>query len=147
MVLKICKSGKNINIHLAAQYYNEITVGIDFTARDIQTNLKHKGLPWEKAKAWDGSAVVGKWTPITKEMLSNTINFSMSKNNVLVQKGNNTEMLFSFEAIIADISTYFSIEVGDLIFTGTPAGVGPCVKNDLLEGFLANEKVFSVSIQ
>jgi 2-keto-4-pentenoate hydratase/2-oxohepta-3-ene-1,7-dioic acid hydratase in catechol pathway len=147
LVLKICTSGKNINIQNANEYFNEITVGIDFTARDIQAQLKNKGLPWEKAKAWDGSAVVGNWTSLTKEMLTNTINFSMTKNNTVVQKGNNSEMLFSFDAIIADISTYFSIEEGDLIFTGTPAGVGACVTGDILEGFLGSEKVFTVTIQ
>ena len=147
LVLKICKSGKNINIQNANEYFNEITVGIDFTARDIQSNLKSKGLPWEKAKAWDGSAVVGNWKPLTKEMLTNTIDFSMTKNNAVLQKGNNTEMLFSFDAIIADISTYFSIEEGDLIFTGTPAGVGACAIGDILEGFLGNEKIFTVTIQ
>jgi len=147
LVLKICKSGKKINIQNANEYFNEITVGIDFTARDIQSNLKNKGLPWEKAKAWDGSAVVGNWKPLTKEMLTNTIDFSMTKNNAVVQKGNNSEMLFSFDAIIADISTYFSIEEGDLIFTGTPAGVGACAIGDKLEGFLGSEKVFTVTIQ
>lgn len=147
LVLKICKSGKNINIQNANEYFNEITVGIDFTARDIQANLKNKGLPWEKAKAWDGSAVVGNWISLTKEMLANSIDFSMTKNNTVVQKGNNNEMLFSFDAIIADISTYFSIEEGDLIFTGTPAGVGACVTGDKFEGFLNNEKVFTVGIQ
>lgn len=147
LVLKICKSGKNINIQNANEYFNEITVGIDFTARDIQANLKNKGLPWEKAKAWDGSAVVGNWISLTKEMLANSIDFSMTKNNTVVQKGNNNEMLFSFDAIIADISTYFSIEEGDLIFTGTPAGVGACVTGDIFEGFLNNEKVFTVGIQ
>lgn len=147
LVLKICKSGKNINIQNANEYFNEITVGIDFTARDIQANLKNKGLPWEKAKAWDGSAVVGNWISLTKEMLANSIDFSMTKNNTVVQKGNNNEMLFSFDAIIADISTYFSIQEGDLIFTGTPAGVGACVTGDVFEGFLNNEKVFTVGIQ
>lgn len=147
LVLKICKSGKNINIQNASEYFNEISVGIDFTARDIQANLKNKGLPWEKAKAWDGSAVVGNWISLTKEMLSNSIDFSMTKNNTVVQKGNNSEMLFSFDAIIADISTYFSIHEGDLIFTGTPAGVGACITGDIFEGFLNNEKVFTVGIQ
>ena len=147
LVLKICKSGKNINIQNASEYFNEISVGIDFTARDIQANLKNKGLPWEKAKAWDGSAVVGNWISLTKEMLSNSIDFSMTKNNTVVQKGNNSEMLFSFDAIIADISTYFSIQEGDLIFTETPAGVGACVTGDVFEGFLNNEKVFTVGIQ
>lgn len=147
LVLHICKNGKYIQEHQANKYYNKLTVGIDFTARDIQTELKKKGLPWEKAKAWDNSAVVGKWIDITPDIIKNPIIFSLLNNKTIVQAGNNKDMIFSFDFIIAHISNYFSLNIGDLIFTGTPAGVGECVVGDMLEGFLEKEKMFEVEIK
>ncbi len=147
LVLKISKNGKYITENQANKYYNAITVGIDFTARDVQNDLKKNGLPWEKAKAWDNSAITGTWSPITPQMLSNPINFSMQLNGETVQKGNSGEMLFSFDKIISNISQYFAINIGDLIFTGTPAGVGECVVGDVLTGYLEDTEVFKQTIK
>ncbi|MBN8788009.1 MAG: fumarylacetoacetate hydrolase family protein, partial [Terrimonas sp.] len=131
----------------ASKYYNGVTVGIDFTARDIQDELKEKGLPWEKAKAWDNSTVIGKWVDITAETKKNNINFCLYKNKELVQQGNSGQMIFSFDYIVAYISNYFSLNIGDIIFTGTPAGVGECVVGDDLEGFMEDESMFELSIK
>ena len=147
LVLYISKNGKYVDESQAYKYFDRISVGIDFTARDIQTELKKKGLPWEKAKAWDGSAVVGKWCPFTKEMIKTPIRFSLKHNNKLVQQGNSSDMLFSFSKIIADISQYFALNIGDLVYTGTPAGVGECVVGDMLEGYLGEEKLFDLEIK
>ncbi|MGN6354233.1 MAG: fumarylacetoacetate hydrolase family protein [Parafilimonas sp.] len=147
LVLYISKNGKYIPEEQAQRYYDRISVGIDFTARDIQAELKKKGLPWEKAKAWDGSAVVGRMHELTADMLKKPIEFSLEVNNELVQQGNSNDMLFSFDRIIADISQYFALNIGDLIFTGTPAGVGECVVGDVLIGHLGNEKVFEFEIK
>jgi 2-keto-4-pentenoate hydratase/2-oxohepta-3-ene-1,7-dioic acid hydratase in catechol pathway len=147
LVLYISKNGKYIPEEQAQRYYDRISVGIDFTARDIQAELKKKGLPWEKAKAWDGSAVVGRMHELTADMLKKPIEFSLEVNNELVQQGNSNYMLFSFDRIIADISQYFALNIGDLIFTGTPAGVGECVVGDVLIGHLGNEKVFEFEIK
>lgn len=147
LVLRVCKNGKYINEKHANKYFNGITVGIDFTARDIQAELKKKGLPWEKAKAWDNSAVVGTWKDITPDLLKKPINFSMKNNGQQVQKGITTDMMFNFDEIVAHISNYFSINIGDLIFTGTPAGVGECVVGDVLEGFLEDERLFELEVK
>lgn len=147
LVLRISKNGKYVQEHQASKYYDAITVGIDFTARDIQAELKKKGLPWEKAKAWDQSAVIGKWIPIQPEMLRSPILFSMKKNKELVQDGNTDQMIFSCDHIIAHISQYFSLNIGDLVFTGTPSGVGECVVGDILEGYLKEEKLFELEIK
>lgn len=147
LVLRICKNGKYIQERHASKYYNGITAGIDFTARDVQNELKEKGLPWEKAKGWDNSAVVGKWIDITPKMNLKDINFCLYKNKELVQQGNSKDMLFSFDQIVANISNYFSLNIGDLIFTGTPAGVGECVVGDELEGFIEDESLFQVEVK
>jgi 2-keto-4-pentenoate hydratase/2-oxohepta-3-ene-1,7-dioic acid hydratase in catechol pathway len=147
LVLRICKNGKYIQDKFANKYYNGVTVGIDFTARDIQNDLKSKGLPWEKAKAWDNSAVIGKWIDLKPEINKSDINFCLYKNKELVQQGNSGQMLFSFDQIIANISNYFSLNIGDLVFTGTPAGVGECVVGDDLEGFIEDESMFELSIK
>jgi 2-keto-4-pentenoate hydratase/2-oxohepta-3-ene-1,7-dioic acid hydratase in catechol pathway len=147
LVLRICKNGRYIQEQHASKYYNAITVGIDFTARDIQADLKKKGLPWEKAKAWDNSAVIGKWIDIDPQFISDNINFSFTKNGEVVQQGNSAQMIFTFDKIIENISQYFSINIGDLIFTGTPAGVGECVSGDHLEGFYEKEKMFELEIK
>jgi 2-keto-4-pentenoate hydratase/2-oxohepta-3-ene-1,7-dioic acid hydratase in catechol pathway len=147
LVLRISKNGKYIQEHQAEKYYDAISVGIDFTARDIQAELKKKGLPWEKAKAWDNSAVLGKWLEITPAILKNPIHFTLLQNGNKVQSGDSTHMIFSFNKIIANISNYFSLNIGDLIYTGTPSGVGECVTGDLLEGFLEKEKMFELTIK
>lgn len=147
LVLRISKNGKYIQERLASKYYNGLTVGIDFTARDIQNELKKMGLPWEKAKAWDNSAVVGKWVDLTPELNKKDINFSMYKNKELVQKGHTANMIFSFDQIVSHISNYFSLNIGDLIFTGTPSGVGECVVGDELEGFFESEKLFELAVK
>ncbi len=147
LVLRVSKNGKYIPEQHAAKYVDAITVGIDFTARDIQAELKKKGLPWEKAKAWDQSAVVGKWLPLQPDMLKKTIEFSMTKNGETVQQGKSDHMIFPFQHIIAHISQYFSLNIGDLIFTGTPQGVGECVVGDVLEGYYTNERVFQLEIK
>jgi 2-keto-4-pentenoate hydratase/2-oxohepta-3-ene-1,7-dioic acid hydratase in catechol pathway len=147
IVLHICKNGKYIQERQANKYYNKLTVGIDFTARDIQAELKKKGLPWEKAKAWDNSAVVGKWIDITADIIKKPINFSLLKNKETVQDGNSKDMIFSFDHIVSHISNYFSLNIGYLVFTGTPAGVGECVVGDVLEGFLVKEKMFEIEIK
>jgi len=147
LVLRISKNGKYIQDKHASNYYNGITVGIDFTARDIQDELKKKGLPWEKAKAFDNSAAVGKFLDITPGLDKKSINFSFQKNKEVVQKANSSEMIFNFDKIVANISNYFSINIGDLIFTGTPAGVGECVVGDELEAFIENESLLTLEIK
>lgn len=146
VVLKILKNGKYILEENAAEHYNEIALGIDFTARDLQSKLKEKGLPWELAKGFDGSAVVSSF--FNKENFDlNNLNFSLKKNKENVQIGNTSLMLFSPDKIIAFVSKYFTLKTGDLIFTGTPKGVGKVSENDILEGFLEEEKVFDIRIQ
>jgi len=147
IVLRIGKNGKYIQEKQANKYYNAITAGIDFTARDIQDELKKKGLPWEKAKAWDNSAVVGTWVDINPQLQKNNINFCLYKNKELVQNGNTNLMLFNFDQIVSNISNYFSLNIGDLIFTGTPAGVGECVVGDILEGFIENDSLFELEVK
>lgn len=147
LVVRISKNGKYIQEKHAPNYYNAISVGIDFTARDIQLQLKEKGLPWEKAKAFDNSAAVGKFIEITPAFNKKNVNFSLSKNKQVVQKANSSEMLFSIDKIVANISNYFSVNIGDLIYTGTPAGVGECIVGDLLEGYLEKEHVLSLEVK
>ena len=147
LVLRIAKNGKYIQEKFAGKYYDAVSVGIDFTARDIQTELKQKGLPWEKAKAWDNSAVVGKWVPVAEIKDRHNINFSMLKNKELVQKGTSLDMLFPFDYIVSYISNFFSINIGDLIFTGTPAGVGEAVVGDELEGFIEEQSLFALEVK
>ncbi|MBY0482378.1 MAG: fumarylacetoacetate hydrolase family protein [Chitinophagaceae bacterium] len=147
LVLRISKNGKWVPEHQAEKYYDAISLGIDFTARDIQAELKKKGLPWEKAKAWDNSAVLGKWIELSPALLKNPFHFSLQQNGNTVQTGDSTQMIFSFNKIIANISNYFSLNIGDLVYTGTPAGVGECVVGDLLEGYLEKEKMFELTIK
>jgi 2-keto-4-pentenoate hydratase/2-oxohepta-3-ene-1,7-dioic acid hydratase in catechol pathway len=145
VVVKICKNGKHIKEKFAKNYYQQITVGIDFTARDLQQQQKEKGLPWEIAKAFDGSAVVGKFIDIPADVQA--INFSLHKNNLLVQEGHTKDMLFTIDHIIAYVSQFFSLHTGDLIFTGTPAGVGPVVIGDQLKGAIEQEPLFEMHIK
>ncbi len=147
IVLRVCKNGKYIQDRHAGKYYDAITTGIDFTARDIQNDLKSKGLPWERAKAWDNSAVVGTWIPLAEVKNKNDINFSLQKNKEQVQKGNTKDMIFAFDEIVSFISNYFSINIGDLIFTGTPAGVGEAVVGDVLEGYVDEKNLFSLEVK
>lgn len=147
VVLRICKNGKYVTEDTAHKYYDAFTIGIDFTARDLQAELKKKGLPWEKAKAWDNSAIIGKWIPFTDELRNGPIHFSLQKNKEVVQSGNTEDMIFSFDEIVSHISQYFSLNIGDLIYTGTPSGVGECVTDDVLEGFYDKEKVFALEIK
>jgi 2-keto-4-pentenoate hydratase/2-oxohepta-3-ene-1,7-dioic acid hydratase in catechol pathway len=147
LVLRVCKNGKYIQERHASNYYNGITVGIDFTARDIQDELKKKGLPWEKAKAFDNSAAVGKFIDVTPALNRKNINFTFYKNKELVQTGNSGKMIFSIDSLIAHISNYFSLNIGDLIFTGTPAGVGECVVGDVLDAYLEQDNLLSVEVK
>lgn len=147
IVLRICKNGKYVDESAARNYYDAFSIGIDFTARDLQAELKKKGLPWEKAKAWDNSAILGKWVSFTDELRNNAIHFSLQKNKELVQTGTTDDMIFPFDEIVSHISQYFSLNIGDLIYTGTPAGVGECVTDDVLEGFYEKEKMFALEIK
>ncbi len=147
LVLRICKNGRHISERHASSYYNAITVGIDFTARDVQDICKKKGLPWEKAKAFDDSAVVGQFIDITTAQDNQNIRFSFAINGEIVQRGNSGNMIFSFDSIIAHVSKYFSLNIGDLIFTGTPAGVGECVVGDQLEAFLEESSLLKLEVK
>ena len=147
LVLKVAKNGKAIEERFAHRYYEEIGLGIDFTARDLQQELKAKGLPWEKAKAFDGSAAVGAF--VDKAALADVgdIEFSLERNGEVVQRGNSADMLFDFDRIIAEVSRYFKLMRGDLIFTGTPAGVGPVAQNDHLVGRIGDRKLLEMRVK
>jgi 2-keto-4-pentenoate hydratase/2-oxohepta-3-ene-1,7-dioic acid hydratase in catechol pathway len=147
LVLRVSKNGKYIPKELASTYVNGMSVGIDFTARDIQNELKKNGLPWEKAKAFDNSAAVGKFVDFAAGTKLQNIQFSLNLNGQKVQDGNSNEMIFDFDSIISNISNYFSLNIGDLIFTGTPSGVGECNVGDKLEAFLGEEKMLSLAVK
>lgn len=147
VVVKINKNGKYIQERFAHKYYNEITVGLDFTARDLQQKQKAKGLPWEIAKAFDGSAATGKYLPITEDMDVQNLHFQLKRNGQVVQDGYTKDMMYSINKIIEHTSRYFTLNIGDLIFTGTPAGVGPVNVHDKLEGYLQGEKLLDVDIR
>lgn len=147
ILVKINKVGKHIDKKFAHKYYDEIGLGIDFTARDIQSQLKAKGLPWEKAKAFDGAAVIGKWLPKSNFKNVDNIAFSLYKNETLVQDGNTNLMLWKIGELIEYVSKYFTLKIGDIIFTGTPAGVGKVVANDKLMGFIEKEELFSITVK
>lgn len=147
ILVKINRLGKYIDKKFAHKYYDEIGLGIDFTARDMQSHLKAKGLPWEKAKAFDGSALVSKWVSKSKFEDINNINFQLSKNNEVVQDGNTSLMLWKIDELIEYVSKYFTLKIGDIIFTGTPAGVGKVVANDVLKGYIGEQEMFSIKIK
>ena len=147
ILVKINKVGKYIDKKFAHKYYDEIGLGIDFTARDLQNELKSKGLPWEKAKAFDGAAVVGKWLPKSSFVTLDDINFSLKKNDVVVQQGNTSQMLWKIDELIEYVSKYFTLKIGDIIFTGTPSGVAKVEPNDELIGYLENQEVFKLTIK
>lgn len=147
IVVKINKVGKYIEPKFAHKYYEEVTVGIDFTARDLQSKLKEKGLPWEKAKAFDGSAVVGEFLDKSQFSSLENLTFELTNNNKTVQKGNSSFMLWQIDELIAYVSQYFTLKIGDLIFTGTPAGVAAVAEDDVLEGFLEGQKLFRIQVK
>ena len=146
LVIKIKKIGKFIDKKFTHKYYDEVGLGIDFTARDLQSRLKEKGLPWEKAKAFDGSAVVGDFMD-KSELDMSQLRFQLMKNGEVVQDGDSTHMLWGIDEIISYVSQYFTLKIGDLIFTGTPAGVGKVASEDILEGTLEGKKMFRVKIK
>jgi 2-keto-4-pentenoate hydratase/2-oxohepta-3-ene-1,7-dioic acid hydratase in catechol pathway len=147
VLVKINKVGKHIDKKFAHKYYNEIGLGIDFTARDLQSKLKEKGLPWEKAKAFDGAAVIGSWLPTKAIQNVDAIEFSLKKNHEIVQKGNTSHMLWKIDEIIEYVSKYFTLKIGDIIFTGTPAGVGKVLANDKLIGYIEDKEMFSIIVK
>ncbi|UGU15072.1 fumarylacetoacetate hydrolase family protein [Sinomicrobium kalidii] len=147
LLVKINKVGKHINARFAQKYYDEIGLGIDFTARDVQAKLKEKGLPWEKAKAFDGSVIMGEWRPKDEFADINDIRFSLKKNGEVVQQGHTALMLWKVDELVAYVSRYFTLKKGDVIFTGTPAGVGKINPNDYLEGFLEDKKSFALGVK
>lgn len=147
VLVKIKKVGKHITEEFAPTYYDEIGLGIDFTARDLQSKLKEKGLPWEKAKGFDGAAVIGEWLPKSLFANVNDLHFKLLKNEEVVQNGHTKLMLWKIDEIIAYVSTFFMLKKGDIIFTGTPAGVGKVSPNDYLSGYLENKELFNVKIK
>ena len=147
LVVKISKNGKNIDEKFAHKYYDEIGIGIDFTARDIQEDCKKNGLPWEKAKGFDGSAQISNEFINKKSLKLEDINFSLNLNNYLMQKGNSKNMIFSFDQIISYISKYYTLRAGDLIYTGTPSGVGKVEIGDSLSCFINGREMLKVNIK
>lgn len=147
LVVKIVKNGKHITSEYVKSYYNEISLGIDFTARDIQKKLKAKGHPWEIAKGFDFSAAIGNWCEYSDEMKNSNLEFRLNKNGEDVQLGNSQDMIFSIDVLIMHISKYFKLQVGDLIYTGTPAGVGKVNSGDVLEGYLGEEHILHCDIR
>ncbi len=147
LLVKIKKVGKHIQQRFANKYYDEIGLGIDFTARDLQKKLKDKGLPWEKAKGFDGAAVIGKWVPKSSLPHVDNLQFSLYKNQELVQEGHTSKMLWKVDELISYVSSFFMLKKGDILFTGTPAGVGRVKPNDYLSGTLEGEEMFSINIQ
>jgi len=147
LVIRVCKEGKHVAEEFASRYYDQITVGIDITARDLQQRAKEKGLPWELAKSFDNSAPVGEMMPIADLKNIKEIIFELKINGATVQQGNSKEMIFSFEKIISYVTRFVTIRQGDLIFTGTPKGVGALKASDLMEAFLEGKKVLQLSVK
>lgn len=147
VLVKIKKVGKYISPEFAHLYFDEVGLGIDFTARDLQEELKLKGLPWEKCKGFDGSAVIGEWRDSKDLPQLNSIDFSLEKNGETVQQANTKEMLWSIEQLVSYVSTFFTLKKGDIIFTGTPAGVGAISAGDYLEGFLEGQSMFKIGVK
>ena len=146
ILLKINKVGKHIDAKFAHKYYDEIGLGIDFTARDVQVKCKEKGLPWEKAKAFDGSAVIGKFY-LKEEFDLENLSFQLYKNDKIVQDGNSSAMLWKMDELISYVSQYFTLKKGDIIFTGTPAGVGKVIENDVLRGIIEGKEAFEIRVK
>jgi 2-keto-4-pentenoate hydratase/2-oxohepta-3-ene-1,7-dioic acid hydratase in catechol pathway len=147
ILVKINKVGKYIEPKFAHNYYDEIGLGIDFTARDLQAKLKEKGLPWEKAKAFDGSAVIGDFLSKNSFNSLESINFELVSNGKVVQKGNSSHMLWKIDELISHVSQFFTLKIGDIIFTGTPEGVAAVKPNDILEGFIENKRLFKIQVK
>ena len=147
LLVKINKVGKYIEPKFAHNYYDEIGLGIDFTARDLQSKLKEKGLPWEKAKAFDGSAVIGDFLSKNSFNSLESINFELVSNGKVVQKGNSSHMLWKIDELISHVSQFFTLKIGDIIFTGTPEGVAAVKPNDILEGFIENKRLFKIQVK
>ncbi|MCK8479640.1 fumarylacetoacetate hydrolase family protein [Psychroserpens algicola] len=147
VLVKINKVGKHIAKKFAHKYYDQIGLGIDFTARDLQSKLKAKGLPWEKAKAFDGAAVIGDWLPKSDFENMDEIHFSLHKNDTVVQSGNTRLMLWKIDELIEYVSKYFTLKIGDIIFTGTPSGVGKVIANDKLKGYIEDKQLFSITVK
>lgn len=147
LVVRIDRLGKNIAERFAHRYYNEVTVGIDFTARDLQRDLRSKGLPWEISKAFDNSAVIGQFVPLSSVGEVQNLNFHLDINGQTVQRGCTADMLFSVDKIVAYVSRFFTLKIGDLIFTGTPVGVGPVAINDHLQGYIGEEKLLDFHVR
>ncbi|MHC0441197.1 fumarylacetoacetate hydrolase family protein [Flavobacterium sp. 3-210] len=147
IIVKINKVGKYIEPKFAHKYYDEISVGIDFTARDLQDKLKAKGLPWEKAKAFDGSAVIGDFLPKSDFVSVENLTFELTNNSKTVQKGNTSLMLWKIDELVSYVSQFFTLKIGDIIFTGTPEGVAAVKPNDVLEGFLEDKKLFRIQVK
>ena len=147
VVVKINKAGKHIDEKFAHRYYDSISLGIDFTARDLQSMLKAKGLPWERAKAFDGSAVIGSFLPLADVGMMSDLNFSMNLNGQQVQSANTSEMVFSVDKVIAFVSRFITLKTGDLIYTGTPQGVGKVNVGDNLVGFLGDKELFNFKVK
>ena len=146
IILKFNRLGKHIESKFSNKYFNQISLGIDFTARDFQKKLKERGLPWDISKGFDNSALIGDWKSIKNYDLNN-INFRLEKNGKIVQQSNSKNMIWKIDELIAYASKYFTIKIGDIMFTGTPEGVGSVSEDDILDGFLGNDKVFSVKIK
>ena len=146
LVLRVNKVAKHVKNAHVMDYCDAISVGIDFTARDVQNDLKAKGLPWEKAKAFDDSAVIGEWIPLTEDMFENPFHYSMTQNGNTVQEGDSSLMIYGLTQIIESITEYFTLYPDDLIFTGTPAGVGPTHQGDVFEGFFEGKSVFKLQV-
>ena len=146
LVLRVNKVASKVKNAHVMDYCDTISVGIDFTARDIQNDLKAKGLPWEKAKAFDDSAIVGEWIPLTEDMFENPFHYSMTQNGNTVQEGDSSLMIYGLPQIIESITEYFTLYPDDLIYTGTPAGVGPTHKGDVFEGFFEGKSVFKLQV-
>ena len=147
LVIKINKVGKHIDKSFSHKYYDEIGLGIDFTARDIQSNLKEKGHPWEKSKAFDNSCMVGNFLKKEKIEDISKIEFSLKKNNEVVQSGCSNDMLWKIDELISYVSQYFTLKIGDLIFTGTPSGVSKVESGDILEGYISSFKMFTLKVK
>ena len=147
VVVRICRLGKGIPERFAHRYYDAVTVGIDFTARDLQTRLRSEGLPWELCKGFDGSAVIGDWVPVEQLQDVQNLRFHLDVNGQTVQQGCTADMLYRIDELIAFISRYFTLKTGDLLYTGTPAGVGPVHINDQLPGYLEDRKVLEMRVK
>ncbi|MEO0037987.1 MAG: hypothetical protein RIQ59_1198 [Bacteroidota bacterium] len=147
LLVKINKVGKYIEPKFASNYYDEIGLGIDFTARDLQAKLKEKGLPWEKAKSFDGSAVIGEFYPKSDSKSLEDLEFKLVKNGEIVQLGNTKHMIWKVDELISHVSQYFTLKKGDIIFTGTPEGVAAVKPNDILEGYLEDKKSFRIQVK